>query len=212
MFYFPFSLPELFQGQIIPSLTPLTHGSQHAFSRNPIFPLPSFFTRLKAQKKLWPVLGAFCPEMREGGQSRSSNEVFFRRFELWRTNSCVKWDLGHLGNATRLTRGLPNVESALNQNSSLPSSRFVQFPLRSQGTPAAPELCSLGGLKKREQNRETQRDVDVGGAAQFQSPTGHSPFSKEALLPFRSEFPTRRLLWCTAGYEVRAFLSGSFNF
>lgn len=85
-------------------LTLLRHGSQHAFSRNPIFPLPPFFTHLNVQKRLWSGLGAFCPEVREGGREggrmiSQPKQAVSQRFELWRTSSCAKWDLGHLGKA-----------------------------------------------------------------------------------------------------------------
>ena len=58
------------------NLTPVTRGSQCTFSRNPVFPMPSFLTCVEAQNKLWHAAWSFCTETRARGWSHSSNELF----------------------------------------------------------------------------------------------------------------------------------------
>lgn len=136
-------------------LTLLMHGSQHAFSKNPIFPLPPFFTHLKVQKRLWPVLWAFCPEVREGGWSRSPKELFPKGLG---SGTPTLAQNGIWGIWAKLTHWLPNFGSALKQNPSLPSCSFVQPPTQVAAV-SRDSSCSwtlrFGGLKKHEQNRET---------------------------------------------------------
>lgn len=197
VFCFPFPSSEVFQSQIIPSKRtlaaskcnlepPSTHGSQCAFSRNPIFLVLPFLAYVKVQKKPWHIRVTFLDKDHRRRMVTQLKRALYRRFKLWFSSSSrLLWKMG-LWPCLESCKAYPILTTFQKQKHPLSSSFIqpsIQFTAVSQDSSCSwtPEFW---GLKKMWAKLRDFRQVDR--ADEFWPSTGWKPV-EEALLLFHSK-------------------------